>query len=215
METAERRLNLKKDTAYELNSMAKNWINGEWVGAEQSAISYNPATGEQIGSYADGGRKEAQKAVEAAVKAFRETSWKSDYTLRSRVLLALADLIEEESAVLTQILCTESGKIMSEATMEVMAAPALLRYWAGKTFTSGRSGEPKPGSISITVREAVGVAGIIVPFNAPVALFIRALAPALAAGTAVVVKLPGLTAHYFRNTWFAKRHHKCDYRKRQ
>ena len=78
--------------------------------------------------------------------------------------------------------------------MEVMAAPALLRYWAGKTFTSGRSGEPKPGSISITIREAVGVAGIIVPFNAPVALFIRALAPALAAGTAVVAKLPGLTA---------------------
>ncbi|HTI91707.1 MAG TPA: aldehyde dehydrogenase family protein [Puia sp.] len=53
---------------------------------------------------------------------------------------------------------------------------------------------PKPGSFSITVREAAGIAGIIAPFNAPIALAIRSLAPALAAGTTAVVKLPGLTA---------------------
>jgi betaine-aldehyde dehydrogenase len=194
METSEIEIDAKKKTTYNQNNNAKNWIAGEWVDSEKFSISYNPATGQQIGSYADGGRKEAKNAVEAALKAFRETSWKNDFALRSKVLLAMAELIEAESEALILILSLETGKIIPEATMEVFAAPALLRYWAGKTFTSGRSGETKPGCISITIREAVGVAGIIVPFNAPVALLMRALAPALAAGTAVVAKLPGLTA---------------------
>jgi len=194
METIEQEAEVKKQSVQKLNSNAKNWIDGEWVDAEQSGISINPATGEQIGRYADGSQEEAQKAVEAAVRAFRETSWKNDHALRSKVLLAMADQIEAKSKELIQMLCTESGKIAPEATMEVYAAPALLRYWAGKTFTAGRSGEAKPGSLSITLQEAVGVAGIIAPSNAPVALSIRALAPALAAGTATVVKLPGVTA---------------------
>lgn len=194
METIEQEAGVKKQSTQKLNSSAKNWIDGEWVDAEQSGISINPATGEQIGRYADGGQKEAQKAVEAAVRAFRETSWKNDHALRSKVLLAIADQIDARSKELIQMLCTESGKIAPEATMEVYAAPDLLRYWASKTFTAGRSGEAKPGSLSITLREAVGVAGIIAPSNAPVALSIRALAPALAAGTATVVKLPGVTA---------------------
>lgn len=194
METIEQESGKKKQTTKRLNNTAKNWIDGEWVDSEQSGISFNPATGEQIGSYADGGQKEAEQSVEAAVKAFRETSWKSDHSLRSKVLLAIANQIDARSKDLIQMLGTESGKIAPEATMEVYAAPALLRYWAGKTFTAGRSGEAKPGSLSITIREPVGVAGIIAPSNAPVALSIRALAPALAAGTATVVKLPGLTA---------------------
>ncbi len=194
METIEQDSAKKKQNTKRLNNTAKNWIDGEWVDSEQSGISFNPATGEQIGSYADGGQKEAEQSVEAAVKAFSETSWKSDHSLRSKVLLAIANQIDARSKDLIQMLGTECGKIAPEATMEVYAAPALLRYWAGKTFTAGRSGEAKPGSLSITIREPVGVAGIIAPSNAPVALSIRALAPALAAGTATVVKLPGLTA---------------------
>lgn len=177
-----------------LDSIAKNWIDGDWMDSEKHSISFNPATGEPIGMYADGGRKEAEKAVAAALRAFRDTSWKNDHALRSKVLLSMADQIERRSGDLIQILCAEGGKIAPEATMEVYAAPAILRYWAGKTFTAGRSGEAKPGSLSITIREATGVAGIIAPFNAPVALSIRSLAPALAAGTTTIVKLPGVTA---------------------
>ncbi len=164
------------------------------MNSEKHSMSFNPATGESIGMYADGGREEAEKAVAAAVRVFNDTSWKNDYGLRSKVLLAIADQIEARHEDLIQILCAEGGKIAPEATMEVYAAPAILRHWAGKTFTAGRSGEAKPGSLSITIREAAGVAGIIVPFNAPVALSIRSLAPALAAGTTTVVKLPGVTA---------------------
>lgn len=194
METIKKETALKKSVIGILNDHAENWIDGEWIDADEHGISFNPATGEQMGTYADGSQTEARKAVAAAVRAFRETSWKNDYSLRSKILLAIADRIESASKDLIQLLCAECGKVAPEATMEVYAAPALLRYWAGKTFTAGRSGEAKPGSLSIIIREAVGVAGIIVPFNAPVALAMRALAPALAAGTTTVVKMPGVTA---------------------
>src|SRR5215210_5042540 len=157
MQTIEKDSELIKEITNGLGSIAKNWINGDWCDSEKLSISFNPATGEPIGMYADGGLKEAEKAVAAALKAFRETSWKTDHTLRSKVLLAMADQIEARSEELIQILCAEGGKIAPEATMEVYAAPASLRYWAGKTFTAGRSGEAKPGSLSITLREAAGV----------------------------------------------------------
>jgi len=194
MQTIEEKLMTKHQMDAIVIKHSLNWINSEWVDADNHSESFNPATGARIGSYADGGEQEAQKAVASAMKAFKETLWKTDYSLRSRILLMMADRIELHSNDLIEMLCTECGKVVPEATMEVFAAPAMLRYWAGKTFTKGQSGEPKPGSISITIREAVGVAGIIVPFNGPVALSVRALAPALAAGTTTVVKMPGLTA---------------------
>lgn len=184
----------KEDTIGLHNGIAKNYIDGEWVDSKQHKESFNPATGEVIGMYADAGREEVERAVKAASDAFNKTSWKDDYALRSKVLLAMADQIEKRSQDLIDILCTENGKVVPEATMEVSVTPIMLRYWAGKTFLAGRSGEAMPGSLSITIREAAGVAGIIAPFNAPIALTIRSLAPALAAATTAVVKLPGLTA---------------------
>jgi betaine-aldehyde dehydrogenase len=75
-----------------------------------------------------------------------------------------------------------------------MAAP-MLRYYAAMVLTEfGRSGEWKPGTFSVLLREPVGVAGISVPWNSPVALLIRSLAPALAAGCTSVVKMAGQTA---------------------
>src|SRR5450755_8526 len=194
METVDTILNAVKKTGSTENSHAKNWIDAEWRDSEKIAISYDPASGQEIGRYADGSRIDAELAVESAFRAFNNSIWKNDYSLRSRVLLQMADLVESNSAEFIQILSRESGKVIPEATMEVFAAPPILRYWSSKTFIPGRSGESKPGTISLTLREPLGVAGIIAPFNAPVALMMRALGPALAAGNAVVIKLPGLTA---------------------
>src|SRR4028119_825144 len=135
METIEKELVSTKASANGIDSIARNWINGEWVDSEKHSMSYNPATAEPIGMYADGGLEEAEKAVTAAVRAFNDTSWKNDYALRSKVLLAIADQIEVRSKDLIQMLCAEGGKIGPEAAMEVHAAPAFLRHWAGKTFT--------------------------------------------------------------------------------
>jgi betaine-aldehyde dehydrogenase len=194
MQAIEKKRVIKKEPATEKNSRAQHWIDGEWVDSEQHGVSLNPATGASIGRYADGGLKEAQQAVAAAVRAFREPPWKNDPALRTKVLLAMADWIEAHSEALVPVVCAESGKIAAEAAIEAYVAPAYLRYWAGKTLVTGRAGEPRPGTLSITLREAAGVAGIIAPFNAPLGLAIRSLAPAQAAGTTAVIKLPGVTA---------------------
>src|SRR5258708_13811277 len=73
--------------------------------------------------------------------------------------------------------------------------PSKLRFYAALALTEfGRALETAPGRYSTVLREAVGVAGIIAPWNSPIVLFIRSLAPALAAGCTVAGKLPGWTA---------------------
>lgn len=194
MELTNKEVATDEVATFPFSRLAQHWIDGEWVDTVKHGFSVNPATGEQIGVYADGGLKEAQRAVKAALCAFRETSWKNDHALRAKVLLAMADGFEAKSNDLIEILAIEGGKVAAQAAMEVYAVPTQLRYWATKTFITGRAGEAIPGSLSVVLREAIGVAGIIAPFNAPVALTIRSLAPALAAGTTTVIKLPGLTA---------------------
>ena len=186
----------RKNVADELmRSPALNWINGEWVDSPKHTDSIDPATGDVIGTYADAGKEEAVKAVAAAVRAFKETDWKDNRVLRSKVLNQLADRFEARRADLIHVLATENGKIVPEATFELDMVPSKLRYWAAAVLTDyGRAAEVKPGHLSYVIRSAVGVAGIIAPFNSPVILTIRSLAPALAAGTTTAIKLPGNTA---------------------
>src|SRR6478672_6393930 len=92
------------------------------------------------------------------------------------------------------MLTRENGKTLAEATGEVGVA-ATLRHSAAQSLTEvGTAAEVAPGQYFSTLAEPIGVVAIIVPWNAPVALFIRSLGPALAAGNAVVAKLPGQTA---------------------
>ena len=178
-----------------MRSPALNWIGGEWIDSAKHTDSIDPATSEVIGTYADGGREEAARAVAAALRAFKETDWKDNRHLRAKVLNQLADRFEARRADLIHVLATENGKIVPEATFEVDMVPSKLRYWAAAVLTDyGRSAEVKPGHISYVIRSAAGVAGIIAPFNSPVILTIRSLAPALAAGTTTALKLPGNTA---------------------
>jgi acyl-CoA reductase-like NAD-dependent aldehyde dehydrogenase len=93
------------------------------------------------------------------------------------------------------MLSREMGKALREAKLEVNASPSTLRYNAGTALSqTGTSAEVAPGVFASAMREPIGVAGIIVPWNSPLALLMRALAPALAAGCTTVVKLPGQTA---------------------
>jgi betaine-aldehyde dehydrogenase len=174
---------------------ALHWIDSQWVDSVQRRESINPATGKAIGIYADGGAKEAQQAIDAALRAFHEADWKDNRQLRSRVLNTMADNFEDHADDLIHLLSTENGKVIPEATMEVRGAPSCLRYYAALVLTEfGRATEPIAGGLSIVLRQPVGVAGIIVPWNGPVALLVRSLAPALAAGTTSVVKMPSQTA---------------------
>lgn len=174
---------------------ARHWIGGEWLDSGEHGESVNPATGEVISSYAKGGREEAELAVDAALRAFRETDWKDNRSRRARVLNAMAARFEARAEPLARLLATEVGKILPHARFETSTVPFNLRFNAALTLSDhGRAAEVGDDSLSIVIRQPVGVAGIFAPWNAPVALGIRSLAPALAAGCTAVVILPKETA---------------------
>src|SRR5579863_5928884 len=174
---------------------ARHWINGEWVGSSTVANSISPSTGEVLGQYSAGGRIEAAAAIAAARKVFDTGVWSHDPQLRSRALLELADRLDERADAIALTISREEGKTLSQATLEATFSPATLRYNAGTALSqTGTSAEIAPGVFASAMREPIGVAGIIVPWNSPLALLVRALGPALAAGCTTVVKLPGQTA---------------------
>jgi betaine-aldehyde dehydrogenase len=178
-----------------MTDVARHWINGAWLESEPVGDSYDPATGKLLGTFADGGEAEARAAVGAARRAFAGTLWGCDRALRSRALLELAELFAARASELALVLTRENGKTLVEATGEVGAPPAILRHNAAQTLTEvGTAAEVAPGQYFSSMAEPVGVVAIIVPWNAPVALFIRSLGPALAAGNTVAAKLPGQTA---------------------
>jgi betaine-aldehyde dehydrogenase len=183
------------DDTREATAIAQHWIDGRWRDSAEHADSINPATGEVIARYALAGEDEAREAVAAALASFRQTTWKNDRAHRSRVLHEMAERFEAHAGDLIQLLSMETGKVVPESAFEVGFAASGLRYYAALVLTGyGRAAEWAPGRFSLLVRDAIGVAGISVPWNAPVALLIRSLAPALAAGCTTVVKMPGQTA---------------------
>jgi len=176
-------------------NVALNWINNQWTDSKKYKNSFNPATGEVIGKYADGGKDEAVAAIAAAKKAFKESEWKSNRHLRSKILNQLADQFELHHDSLVEMLTLENGKVRGEAEFEFSLVAPKLRYFAALTLSEqGRALETRPGAYSMVVAEPVGVAGIIVPWNSPVILMVRSLAPALAAGCTTVIKMPAQTA---------------------
>jgi betaine-aldehyde dehydrogenase len=174
---------------------ARHLINGEWIDSGQKADSFNPATGETIGRYVKAGAEEALQAIAVAKDIFDNSDWRFDKQLRAKTLNAMADAFEARSEELVEILALENGKIKPEARFEVSLSGPTLRFNAALALTdTGRAAVPVKGRITMVVRQPAGVSGIIAPWNSPVALVLRSLAPALAAGTTAVVNLPTSTA---------------------
>jgi betaine-aldehyde dehydrogenase len=177
------------------NKTAQHWINNQWANSENQKESVNPATGEVIGTYADGGKQEALVAIAAAKNAFRDSIWRSDRPLRDKVINELADQFERYQDRMVELLMLENGKVRSEAEFECRLVAPKFRFYAALALTEqGRALETKPGAFSMVLSEPIGVAGIIVPWNSPVILMVRSLAPALAAGCTVVIKMPAQAA---------------------
>src|SRR6201984_2173148 len=178
-----------------MSEIAKHWIDGEWTGAGTVSQSINPATGVVLGSWADGGEAEARAAIAAARRAFGTPPWSGDPSLRNRALSEMADKFDARADELGTLVTKENGKILAQGMFESTTAGGTLRHNAAEALTdAGISAEVAPGQWYSTYAEPAGVVGIIVPWNAPVALLIRSLAPALSAGNTVAVKMPGQTA---------------------
>ena len=167
------------------------YINGEWVSAEsgESIQIVNPATGEVVGSAAFGDSRDAQKAIDAAHEAFG--SW-SRLTARerSKYLYNLSELVKQSRDELAGIISAEMGKPLGEAKGEVLGAADNFVWYAEEAKRV--YGETIPSSVPnkriMVLRQPVGVVGAITPWNFPVNMVARKIAPALAAGCTVVLK---------------------------
>ncbi len=179
------------------DDIARHWIDGDWIspGNGGTGAMIDPASGDIVGLYADGGTSEAEAAIAAARRAFDHGEWAQSPRLRASVLLEFADRLQDRAEVLTKQVTRENGKLHSESRHEIMAGVSEARYYAGLARNVfGRMTEVAPGSVSLLSREPSGVAAIVVPWNAPVTLLVRSLAPAMAAGCTSVGKPAGQTA---------------------
>ena len=165
------------------------FIDGETVEGSSTRELVEPATGEAFGLAQLAGEPEVDRAV-AAARAALEGAWaKTPAAERSRLLHALADAIHANRGELAELEARNVGKAISSVKLELASAIGNFRFYASAIAAIGGRSNPIGGSIlSYTLKEPVGVAGQIVPWNYPLQMATWKLAPALAAGCAVVLK---------------------------
>ncbi|MFM2004899.1 MAG: hypothetical protein RLZZ09_554 [Pseudomonadota bacterium] len=169
----------------------QGFIDGNWVSA-QSGREFpvtNPATGETIAMVANMGRADALAAVaaaEAALPAWRALTSRE----RSLKLKAWNTLILEHADALALLMTTEQGKPLAEAKGEVFYGASFVEWFAeeARRVYGDVIPSPVPGRKLLVMKEPIGVAAAITPWNFPLAMITRKCAPALAAGCTVVVK---------------------------
>ena len=169
--------------------IAGHHINGQTVASGAVDDSLNPANQTVLGQYHKGSSQLVDQAATAARSAFFSHDWSANPRLRAQALAEIADRLEAEKDAIAALVVRENGKLLKEALGETLGAISETRYYAGLARNiRGTMQEVLPGQMSLFHREPAGVAGIIVPWNAPVTLLMRSLAPALAAGCTCVIK---------------------------
>ena len=170
-----------------------NYIAGEWrpSAGGDTYEKRNPARPDElVGEFPSSAREDVDLAVEAASDALREWS-RAPIAKRAAVLSAAAALIDERAEAIAQDMTREMGKPLREARMEAARAAQILRYSAGEAFrpVGERFQQAVTGGPVYTVHRAVGVVGLITPWNFPAAIPVWKLAPALIYGNTIVLKL--------------------------
>ncbi|MBV7408542.1 aldehyde dehydrogenase [Maritimibacter sp. DP1N21-5] len=170
-----------------------NWIgNKDMPAASGKTFDHiSPIDGSVVARFADSGEEDARRAVELARKTFDSGVW-SNAPARSRfeVLRRVARIIEDNKQELAERMVLESGKPVSTAMGEIMGAVKTFEYYAGATLDLEGSAisDRNPQAFGLILREPVGVAAFITPWNFPLLNPVCKIAPALAAGCVVVAK---------------------------
>ena len=168
-------------------------IDGEWVSATDNNWfdSYEPGTGEVWARVAAATEDDVDRAVRAAYRAMHSGPWsKMTASARGEALDRLGELVSQHATVLAEMETRDTGKLIRETAGSVAYVPAFYRYYGGLADKIQGHTLPsdKPGIEIFTYREPIGVVAAIVPWNSPQMLLAVKLAPALAAGNAVVIK---------------------------
>src|SRR5438270_5012024 len=166
-------------------------IGGEWVETGEWLEVRSPYSGEVVGRVAKAGRDEARRAVDAAERAMREPL---PAHKRAEILVRVAGYLGRRHDEAARTICAEAGKPMKAARLE--ASRAMSTYTFAAVEARKLAGEVVPmdasqageGKLAFPLRRPLGIVGAISPFNFPLNLVAHKLAPALAAGCAVVLK---------------------------
>jgi len=167
------------------------YINGQWASAENNATFPvdNPASGDIIAQVANLGPQATAQAIEAANNAW--PAWRAlTGKARAGILRKWFDLITAHTEDLARIMTTEQGKPMAEARGEVAYGASFVEWFAeqAKRIMGDTIDAPLPNTRILVLKEPIGVCAAITPWNFPIAMITRKIAPALAAGCTVVLK---------------------------
>ncbi|QNP50557.1 aldehyde dehydrogenase [Diaphorobacter aerolatus] len=178
--------------------MKKMWVGGQAVDGDVGVaplVSVNPATGQVNYEVAAAGAKAADAAVKVADEAARDPKWRNMLPpARAAILSKIADGMERRGEELARLQMIENGKVWRECQTQVKSAAATFRYYAAVCETTGSEVTPARGDyLSMSVYEPYGVVAAITPWNSPMTMEAQKLAPALAAGNAVILKPSEIT----------------------
>jgi len=168
------------------------YVNGKFVPAKSGKWFpvYDPATEEIIAEAPDAGAEDVDAAVAAAREAFEKGAWsRTTAQDRGRVLFRMAEKLRAETAVLAELETRNCGKPIVESEYDIADAATCFEYYGGlATKVMGQVNPVPANALSLSMREPVGVAGQIIPWNYPLLMAAWKLAPALAAGCCCVLK---------------------------
>src|SRR5213083_1543727 len=168
------------------------YVNGEWVESKSSKTFpvYDPATEEVIAQVPDSNADDVDRAVAAAKSAFEDGPWATTTAQeRGRVLFRLADKVRQNLPTLAELECRNTGKPIVEAEYDLTDVATCFEYYGGlATKVVGYVNPVPDNAVSLSLKEPVGVAGQIIPWNYPLLMAAWKLAPALAAGCTCVLK---------------------------
>src|SRR5260221_1497875 len=177
----------------------QNYIGGRDVAAAdgKTFTAFNPTTGDVWGTFALAGPGEVDAAVRAASTAFREGPWGAlSPTRRGRLLMKWGDSIAEHADRIATIETEQNGKLFAEMRAQAGIAQDWLYYFGGLADKIEGTVIPldRQSIFNYTLREPMGVVGVITPWNSPTFIAIMSLAPALAAGNTIVMKPSEITS---------------------
>lgn len=170
----------------------KIYVDGKWSesASGRSFPVYDPSTEEVMAEVPEGNAEDVDRAVRAARAAFDSGPWRSTTAQeRGRILFRLAERIRKEADGLAVLESQNSGKPIVESEFDISDAATCFEYYGGMaTKILGQVNPVPENALSLTLKEPVGVAGQIIPWNYPFLMAAWKLAPALAAGCTCVLK---------------------------
>lgn len=175
----------------------KYFVNGKWTAGTSTETFElrNPATGQVFSSVPRATKEDVREAVDAARKAFESANWHDmEQTKRGKALAQMAALMRQNFEELSKLETLNQGKPLRESKADVAWTIRAFEYWAGAADKiQGDTIPVTANRLTYTLHEPLGVTAHIIPWNYPLALAARSLAPALATGNTVVAKPAELT----------------------